>query len=382
VKIETNAAALAEAAVDCAGRVGKRVDQPTLTGLHLKMAGGRLAVTGFDGGTAVQRAVEASGEDGELLVSGPKFAELAKSLPSKPVQLTVEDGRLVVRCASVLAKLPLMPMADYPSVPTVDTTIGRVEIGAFRRLVLRVAAASDLTGANGLAALMGIQLAFTGDTITATASDRYRFGLDTLADASWQPKLDEDEERAERVMFVNAGVLSEFAKSLAKSPAPWVDIEATKFVVRFSAGGRRVVSSLISGDFPGAFIRAQLPARSEHPVRVSTTELVEALKRCERGLEAKDVQKVQLSFIGDDLVVSSASGLTSNEVSSGLGIEYHGSPFAIYAKPGFVADALVAADSAHALIHLPEKPTQPFLVTVEGDEHWSHLIMPLRVSAA
>ncbi|GAA3158108.1 hypothetical protein GCM10020255_039840 [Rhodococcus baikonurensis] len=89
---------------------------PVLGGVLLDATEAGLTVSGFDYEVSAQVRVSADVTTaGQALVSGRLLADITKSLPNKPVDVTLEGTRVLISCGSAKFSLPTMPVEDYPS---------------------------------------------------------------------------------------------------------------------------------------------------------------------------------------------------------------------------------------------------------------------------
>ena len=110
---------LAEAVQWAARSLPTRPSVPILAGLMLKAGNGQVVLSSFDYETSAQVTVKADvADDGVALVSGRLLAEIARSLPNKPVELTADATKVELVCGSARFTLQTLPVADYPALPT------------------------------------------------------------------------------------------------------------------------------------------------------------------------------------------------------------------------------------------------------------------------
>ena len=96
---------------------------PVLGGVLLDATEAGLTVSGFDYEVSAQVRVSADVTTaGQALVSGRLLADITKSLPNKPVDVTLEGTRVLISCGSAKFSLPTMPVEDYPQLPHVIST--------------------------------------------------------------------------------------------------------------------------------------------------------------------------------------------------------------------------------------------------------------------
>src|SRR5438445_10088668 len=123
MKFRVERDALADAVAWAARSLSARPTIPVLAGLLFTVTDDQLSVSGFDleASTEVDLEVSAAAA-GQALVSGRLLAEISRSLPPHPVDVTVEGSRLTISCGSARFTLPTMPVEDYPKLPTMPST--------------------------------------------------------------------------------------------------------------------------------------------------------------------------------------------------------------------------------------------------------------------
>ena len=95
-----------------------------------------------------------------MLVSGRLLAEIVRSLPAKPVDLTTDGTRTTLKCGSATFTLMLLPAEEYPTLPDMPDTTGTVGADAFASAIHQVAIAAGRD--DTLPALTGIRMEING----------------------------------------------------------------------------------------------------------------------------------------------------------------------------------------------------------------------------
>ena len=127
MKIRLERDILAEAVQWAARSLPTRPSVPILAGLLVRADADGVTLSSFDYETSARITVKADVTDtGEVLVSGRLLADISRSLPAKPVDLTAEGTRLELVCGSARFTLQTLPVADYPSLPTMPAATGAV----------------------------------------------------------------------------------------------------------------------------------------------------------------------------------------------------------------------------------------------------------------
>ena len=142
MKIQVERDVLAEAVAWTARALPARPAVPVLAGIRLQAAG-ELTLSSFDYDVSAQATVPVSAEeDGDLLVSGRLLAEITRSLPARPVEISSDGARATLTCGSATFTLLTMPSEDYPSLPEMPPAAGSIGSDAFASAVSQSATAA------------------------------------------------------------------------------------------------------------------------------------------------------------------------------------------------------------------------------------------------
>ena len=187
-------------------------------------------------------------EEGTVLVSGRLLAEIVRSLPARPVEMSTEGTRTTLKCGSAVFTLMTLPDDEYPTLPGMPPEAGAVGADVLASAITQVAIAAGRD--DTLPALTGIRMELEGDTVTLVATDRYRLAVREL---HWQPvKAD-----TSGAVLVPARVLVDAARSL--TTAAEVQIALTppsddgghgEGIIGFEGGGRQTTTRLLGGEYP------------------------------------------------------------------------------------------------------------------------------------
>jgi len=352
-----------------------------LAGLLLDATAAGLELTAFDYEVGARSEVAASvGEPGRALVSGRLLAEITRSLPPAPVEITTDASRVVITCGSTRFTLPTLPVKDYPDLPSMPPVTGRLESAAFAASVAQVviAAGRDDT----LPVLTGVKAEIDGDRLTLAATDRYRLSVRELR---WRPEDDAVTASA----LLPARTLSETARSLATSAAE-VEISlgggtGGEALAGFTGGSRRTTTRLVEGQFPD--YRKLLPASSPLSAAIEVAALTEAVKRVR--LVAPGTAPVQLTFEPGRLRLDAGTGGEA-QAREDLEAEYDGPELTVAFNPSYLLDGLGAVESdtvavgfvnAEDPVESARKPAVLTGKTTDGAApDFRYLLMPVRLS--
>ena len=182
MKFQVERDVLANAVAWTARALPARPAVPVLAGMHLAAAQ-QLTLSTFDYEVSAQATVPViTDEEGTVLVSGRLLAEIVRSLPARPVEMSTEGTRTTLKCGSAVFTLMTLPDDEYPTLPGMPPEAGVIGADVLASAISQVAIAAGRD--DTLPALTGIRMEFAGDTVTLVATDRYRLAVREL---HWQP---------------------------------------------------------------------------------------------------------------------------------------------------------------------------------------------------
>jgi len=167
---------LAEAVAWTARSLPARPPVPVLAGLLLEAGPDGLSLSGFDYEVSARVTIAADVlEPGRALVSGRLLADISRSLPARPVEISTEGPKVQLVCGSARFSLLTLPVEDYPTLPEMPGVTGTLSSSLFATAVAQVAIAAGRD--DTLPVLTGIRVEIDGDTVTLAATDRYRLAV-------------------------------------------------------------------------------------------------------------------------------------------------------------------------------------------------------------
>jgi DNA polymerase III subunit beta len=376
VKITLDREPFADAVTWAAKSLPNRPSVPVLAGMRLTAADG-LTFSSFDYDTSSLVTVSADiGEPGDILVSGKMLAQIAASLPPKPVSIEDDGQRVTIRCGSFTSTLLTMPVQDYPALPAMPEPAGTLGSDLWATAVAQSVAAAGRD--DTLPALTGVRIEIEGDTLTLISTDRYRLAVRVLKWTPARPDLS-------TAVLVPARTLDGTAKALTAGDVVSIALalpgergsSGGEGMIGFEGAGRQTTTRLLGGEFPR--YEALLPKVVNGIAELAAGPFAEAVKRV--ALVAERNTAVRLSFSAGQLVLDAGTGdeATATEV---LEAGYEGDDIQIAFNPQYLLDGLTAIGSDVARIAFTE-PGKPALITgaVEGDgvPDYRYLLMPIRL---
>ncbi len=354
---------------------------PVLAGMRLRASDDELTLSSFDYDvSALATLPVVTQSPGSALVSGRLLAEISRSLPGKPVQISSDGGRAVLTCGSATFNLLTMPEDEYPALPQMPQPAGTVGSDAFATAVgqTAVAAGRDDT----LPSLTGVRIEIEGDTLTLISTDRYRLAVRELR---WNPSRPD----LSAAVLVPARALTDTARSLTSAAEVSIALalpgedagpggHAGDGMIGFEAGGRHTTTRLLSGEFPR--YRTLLPAAANATAEVATSLLAESVRRV--ALVAERNTAVKLTFADGQVTLEAGTGdeARADEI---IEASFEGDDLTIAFNPQYLLDGLAAIDSDTTRIAFTE-PGKPALLTgkpdPDGNPDYRYLLMPFRLN--
>lgn len=366
---------LADAVAWTARTLPVRPPVPVLAGMLIE-AGDTLKLSSFDYEVSAQMTMDIDADEaGTALVSGRLLAEISRSLPAQPVEITTDGAKVTLKCGTTKFTLLTMPVEDYPSLPAMPPAAGMVGSDEFAAAVAQVAIAAGRD--DTLPMLTGVRLEIEGETVTLASTDRYRLAVRQLR---WKP----EQPDFSAVALVPAKTLSDTAKSLTSGAEVSIALAAGgsgsgEGMIGFDGGGRRTTTRLLDAEF--VKYQSLWPKETSAVAEVETGPFAEAVKRV--GLVAEKNTPVRLSFRQGEVVLEAGSGDDAQAVEV-LGASLEGQDIDVAFNPHFLLDGLSAIGSDVARLAMTTS-TKPAVMTGkpanDQDPDYRYLIMPIRLSS-
>ncbi len=371
---------LADAVAWAARSLPVRPSVPVLAGLLIETApdGDGLVLSTFDYETSARATVPANvADEGRALVSGRLLADICRSLPNKPVEMSIDGSKVSLTCGSARFSLQTMPVDEYPTLPEMPAAAGTVSSDVFAAAVGQavVAAGRD----DMLPVLTGVRIEIEGSSISLLATDRFRLSHREL---TWDPASTD----ASAAALVPAKVLADTAKSLTAGAQVTIALAsggAGEGIIGFegSAGGgvRRTTTRLLDGEFPK--VRTLFPSEHATLARVDKASLIESVKRV--SLVAERNTAVQLAFSDGVLTLDAGSG-DEAQASESIEASVDGDDITTGFNPQFLLDGLTAIEAPVVELAFTQASKPAVMAGVssldgEADLDFRYLLMPRRL---
>jgi DNA polymerase-3 subunit beta len=335
---------------------------PVLSGVRLEVKGDELSVTGTDLELSIRLTVTVGGDrDGAVVVPARLIADIVRALPPGAVDVELGDDELSVSSGRSQFSVRPLGLEDYPmqTEPSADAVkLPSSSVGEALRQVVRAASTDDAR-----AVLTGVLISAEDDGIRMVATDSYRLAVRNLPESEMLA--------SGQKVLVPSRALNELQRVISGSEELHVRLGARDAV--FEAGGTRLTTRLIEGDYPN--YRNLLPGTHPNTLTVGRDSLLEALRRVK--IMARDATPVRLRLGGDTLQITAITqdlGTASEELDA----SYEGAEMTVAFNPDYLAAGVDALDTEEVTLSTMD-PMKPAVIRGVGRDDYLYLLMPVRV---
>ncbi|MGW6498572.1 DNA polymerase III subunit beta [Nonomuraea angiospora] len=350
----------------------KRATSPVLLGILLQAGevgeweGVEFSALDYETSRKTSVELDSPIDPGRILLPGRLLAEVAKVLPKNElVDIAADDREAVIRCGKLKYGIPLMPVEDFPSLPTVPAAIGSVSTKMFADAVAQAASAAGKD--DTLPQLTGVRFEIGDGLIDLAATDRYRMTWRTL---QWEPALDAP---ADVKALIPAKTLADVARGLPANTS--VEICLDDGLAAFVSGDRCTTIRLLDPQFPDFRAHFEKVKDANITAEFDADALAKVVKRV--ALMAERSTPVRLSFTQAGVLVEAGGG-ENGRGSEQADASVKGDDITIAFDPARLLPALATFTGTVQL--RMTKPASPAVLQRDGDDTYKHLVMPIRLS--
>ena len=340
----------------------------TLSGVMIRVEDGRLELQATDMELGIRVTMPAATErEGAVVLPGRLLLDVVRALPRDEMSLEYRSTEQDVEVVSGPAQFHLrtLPAEDFPRLPEAgEGEQLSVPAAAFVETVNRVARAAsrDETRPH----LTGVLVSASEKQLRMVATDSYRLSVkETTLDEELVGTLEAN---------VPARTLQELSRITGAAAPDRIEVAALPNQVIFRLRDVVLSSRLVEGRFPN--YRQLLPESYEHELRLSTSELLDVVRRI--SLLAQRNAPLRLRFADGALEIS-AQTPDIGEASETIPVPFSGEPLEIGFNPEFLREGLESAESDELIFKLIS-PTRPGLIESGDDEGFTYLVMPIRLN--
>jgi DNA polymerase-3 subunit beta len=365
VKLRCERDLLLDALTDAAKAVSTRGSSlPVLSGVRLELAKHTLTLTGSDLDLTIMVEVEVHGEgDGVVVLPAKLAVDIIRSLPAGAVSFDAGETDARIEAGRSQFSVRLISADEFPKLATPTTEPVSLPADELAQALRQVVQAASTEDARPI--LTGVLVAAEGDGLRLVATDSYRLAVRDLPGRGGV--LSEGQS-----VLVPSRALNELGKLL--DGAGEVQVRLGDRDASFEAGGSRLTTRLIEGEFPN--YRSLIPSGHPNRLTVGRLEFLEAVKRVR--IMAKDATPIRLVQRPDSLelmAVSQELGQAHEEVDA----KYEGSELTVAFNPQFLVEGLEVTTGDEITLESVDA-LKPALLRSTDSPDFLYLLMPVRVS--
>lgn len=353
--------------------LSSRPIQTALLGIVLEADQNKIYLSSTDHETASRANTEAEVvTPGKVLVPGKLLADIARSLPNKPVTIQLDGTRVLVNAGTAKFTLPILPINEYPNLPDMPEVLGSLDTENFSHAISQVATAAGKD--ESLLSLTGIHIEVKGDNITMAATDRYRLAVRELSFNPARPNT-------EAVALIRSRTLLETTKALTNtkninlSLAPATSNDR---LAGFQTESKTTTTRLLDGTFPP--YRHLIPQESLTTTIIEVAPFLDAVRRV--ALVTDKTIPLKLTFTGNSLTLEAGGGdeAQANEIFE---TQKTGEDLSIAFNPNYLLDGLHAISAPYAQISFNTSGKAAILMGKKDTnspaiENFRYLLMPTK----
>jgi DNA polymerase-3 subunit beta len=376
VKFTVDQLALTEGVNWVSRSLSSRPIKTELLGIIIDATGNEVILSGSDLETSSKANFPADiTTKGKVLVPGKLLAEISRSLPNKPITISLDGSRVLVTSGSAKFTLPTLSIEEYPNLPDLPESTGVVASDVFATAVSQVAIAAGRD--DSLPTLTGVHVEINEDVVTLAATDRYRLAV---REFTWSPTA----PGVSTTALMRARTLADAAKSLVGSKEvslSFAPSTSNDRLAGFAGDGKSMTSRMLDGTFP--------PYRHLLPQEVTTTAVVEVAPFLESvrrvALVTDKTVPLRLEFTNGSLSLEAGAGEEA-QATEAIDIKLDGDAISIAFNPVFLAEGLQAVGTSFVQISFTGS-NKPAILMGKADhdgkavENYRYLLMPMRYAS-
>lgn len=313
-------------------------------------------------------------EEGSTTVPARTFTDMVSTLPNEQVNLSLNTRTqtLNVHCGASNTDIKGIDAQEFPPIPVPELADGiQINVTDFKEMIQQVAFAASTDEARPV--LTGVLVSVSGSEISLVATDGFRVSIrkNDLAEPAAHPVH----------AIIPARALSELARIAVEGDQNIVMvIPPGRGQVIFHMENTELVSQIIDGNFPD--YRAIVPRSFKTRTVVSTPGLLKACRQAEIiAREGTNVARLNILPAGDlkpGIVEVTATSEETGSSEAKLDATIEGIALLIAFNVRFLREVLEVIKTPNVSVET-NAATTPGMIRPVGDEHFSHVIMPMHL---
>lgn len=345
--------------------IGSNTTLPVLNNLLLQTEKGQLKISSTNLELAIKTWIGGQiDEQGEITIPAKTITEHITNITDEKITLQTQKNNLVIDSKNTHSIVKGLPAEEFPLIPDIKEGIEvSIEGKTLAEGLSQVSFASAFSETQP--ELSGVLFNLEGRVLKIAATDRYR-----LAEKTLQTK----DGGGEKKVIVPNRVVTELARIMGDIKKD-VKIILSENQVLFKTDDVEIISRLIEGKYPD--YQEIVPKDFSTQIKIKTSELTSAFKLSGIFAQENNNVEVEVDTKKTALILNSTSqraGSNTTEVSG----EIMGGNNKIVFNYRYVLDCLNHTNEKKIILKLID-PSSPAMITVEGDDNYFYLVMPIKV---
>lgn len=365
--IKLKRAALFSALQRVIGVVERRNTFPILAYVLLEVEGDLLSITATDLELELKgfAHLDEAQPSCKLTLPGRKLYDICRALPEEmEVEIFLEKQHVIIKSGTAKFSLMHLPVDDFPSV---DDEMVEAEYSISQKNLQFLISRTQFSMAQQDVRyyLNGMLFDFTGDRLTAVATDGHRLAV------AYQ-SLTYETQASLRVIMPRKGI-QELSR-LFDNNLDNITVQMQKHHIRFVSQEFILTSKLIDGQFPD--YHRVIPRVGNKVVNCSRVDLKQILQRVSI-LSNEKYRGIRFELNHDTLTVS-ATNPEQEQAEEKIAVDYNGDEISLGFNVTYLIDIVSVLDADTLKIFISDA-NSGVLIEEAGNQESMYVVMPMRV---
>ena len=352
------------------GVVEKKTTIPILSNVLIEARGEAIELSSTDLEIGVRSACPAKvSAEGSVTVPAKKLLDYVRLLESGEVTVRLQENFWVqITAKRARTRMVGMSRENFPVLPQMPDVVAHLGTGMLLDMIGKVIFA--VSSEESRYTLNGALLVVRADSVIMVATDGHRLAY---VEAPYQAGVS-SEVRA----LVGKKAMGELIRLLSQQEDPnsILDFGRDESHLFFRAGGRLLISRLLSGQFPN--YEAVIPKENNRVVVLDRDAIAGALRRVSQFADERS-HAVKLQLATGELKVSSSSS-ESGESEETLEAQYEGDAVQVGFNSQYLLDFLAAMGTGPVRLEFKDEQSAGQLCPAGADApQYRYIVMPMRI---
>ena len=357
---------LSDAVLKVSKALAVKTSNPVLEGIKISAKGDTLTLLATDMELTIEKSIKAEIlMEGETVVVGKYFVELAKKLEKEQVELCkIDDGQLQIKYSDSVSELQVYPIENYPIIEkSANGNSFSITRKDFKKIIDRTAFACSIDDSRPI--LKGCLFEIENNNLTVVSLDGFRMAVAKIEVIS----------SGDFKAVIPSRTLNEISK-LLDGDEEKVTVVLEKSTLFIEIENTALIARLIEGEF--VKYNHILPNNFDNTVVVNKNAFLNSIERAAIIAKNDRYNIVKLDIKEDFITVSAKSEI--GNINENVPANLTGKDITIAFNGKYVMDFLKIVEEEFIYLKL-NSPIDPCILSPVGDKDYSYLVLPVRINA-